>query len=114
MKRTSEQTIEMQQAALARARSTTSLGNWMTVINGFIEKGIAKEDITPGGNVLTYNAWQALGRQVRKGEHGVQVMTWIPVTKKAEAAGEDDSTFRRPKSATVFHESQTDQILTKQ
>ena len=39
-------------------------------------------DILPRENVFTYHAWRALGRQVRRGEHGVKVTTWIPTERK--------------------------------
>jgi antirestriction protein ArdC len=71
--------------------------------------------------VFTYNAWRALGRQVRRGEHGVKVVTFV-ATDRREAPADDESTDgeskaakrkgggRRPWTATVFHLSQTDPI----
>jgi hypothetical protein len=32
--------------------------------------------------VFTYHAWRALGRQVRRGEHGVKVVTFVTVADK--------------------------------
>jgi hypothetical protein len=71
--------------------------------------------------VFTYHAWRALGRQVRRGEHGVKVCTFVECDGKAGPTGEDcdgvideaprkRGKFRRPWTATVFHISQTDLI----
>ena len=102
---------ETVQAALVRAQSGQSLMNYQTIISGFIEKGIPPDQITPRENVLTYNAWLALGRQVRKGEHGVKVITFIPMSKIVHGeAGDKVESWRSPRSTTVFHISQTDAI----
>ena len=85
-------------------------------------KGVPEADILPRENVFTFWAWKALGRQVRKGEHGVRVTTWVESRKalrsdardqRSDAA--DDSTeastrsrFARP--VTVFHISQTEPV----
>jgi len=107
---------ELQQEALTRAATGHSLANWPTIIEGFIAKGIAETDIRPRENVFTYHAWRALGRQVRRGEHGVKVCTWITTKDKAEEAQTPDEAkqakrgSKRPWTATVFHFSQTDPI----
>ena len=69
----------MQTESLVRTRSGNSMSNYMQIIVGFMEKGIAEEDIKPRENVFTFNAWRALGRTVKKGENGVRVTTYIPV-----------------------------------
>jgi len=113
---------EMQQEALSRAIGGQSLTNWPAIIYGFIAKGIPEHEIKPRENVLTYRAWQALGRQVRRGEHGIKVVTFIPMerggaesaaTEPAEGDGKPEKRKRngsRPWTATVFHVSQTDPI----
>jgi hypothetical protein len=112
---------EMQQEALSRAATGQSLANWPTILAGFLAKGIPESDIRPRENVFTYHAWRALGRQVRRGEHGVKVVTYVTVQGKEDKDGVDtndlDGTdkpksggFRRPWMATVFHVSQTDPI----
>jgi hypothetical protein len=63
---------QMQQEALSRAASGSSLTNWPAIIHGFMAKGIPEADIRPRENIFTYHAWRALGRQVRRGEHGVK------------------------------------------
>jgi hypothetical protein len=115
---------EVQQEALARAASGQSLGNWPAIVAGFLAKGIPEADIRPRENVFTYHAWRALGRQVRRGEHGVKVVTFI-TTAAGDAPADDAASGaadagtgspakrrggRRPWTATVFHISQTDPI----
>jgi len=95
------------QEALQRARGGMSCINDAIVMNEFAARGIPLAEIDPRENVLTFWAWKALGRSVRKGEHGVQILTWIPVTR-VNAAGEREPDGVRPKNATVFHISQTD------
>jgi integrase len=57
------------------------------------------------------NAWKALGRSVRKGEHGVKVATFIECSGvgRDPASGEEKAvSYRRPWTTTVFHVSQTE------
>lgn len=91
--------------ALQNALSSDSTMNYEAIFLGFIEKGIAEDEIKPRENIFTYRAWHELGRQVRKGETGVKIVTYVPMTKKGE-----EGEFRRPKGTTVFHISQTDSI----
>ncbi|MFL5343014.1 MAG: ArdC-like ssDNA-binding domain-containing protein [Gemmataceae bacterium] len=115
MRQTREQ---VQQEALARAAGGQSLGNWPAIIAGFLAKGIPEADIRPRENVFTYHAWRALGRQVRRGEHGVKVVTFVtvgdaepaPAHATAASAEKRPTRGRRPWAATVFHVSQTDPI----
>ena len=48
--------------------------------------------------VAGYRTWQSLGRQVRKGEQGIQILA--PVTRRATVEDDDnsrtDATGRRP------------------
>ena len=124
MTRTSEERAAMQSEALSRAANGQSLSNWPAIIHGFMAKGIPEADIRPRENVFTYHAWRALGRQVRRGEHGVRVITFVSVAEKDSkedvdgvATNDVDGTnqprkgaYRRPWTATVFHISQTDPI----
>ena len=96
--------------ALARATTGQSLGNYPTIYRGFMEKGIPESEIKPRENVFTYNAWRELGRQVRRGEHGVKVLTFIDCEKKDKETGQVKESYRRPWTTTVFHISQTDAI----
>jgi hypothetical protein len=97
--------------ALSRAVNGLSLGNYPAIFAGFMAKGIPESEIKPRENVFTYQAWRALGRQVRRGEHGVKVVTFVEMAKESKETGEKQ-TFRRPWSTTVFHVSQTDPIET--
>ena len=97
--------------ALSNAQSGHSMANYHAIFAGFGEKGIPPDDIIPRVNVFTFHAWKALGRQVRKGEHGVKVCTYVPMDKKVVTAGvETIEHSRRPRMTTVFHVSQTDTV----
>jgi len=101
----------MQSAALDHARNGQALTNYPAIFAGFLAKGIPDVDIKPRENVLTFHAWKAMGRSVRKGEHGVKVVTFIPCSKTVRGPGGQDKeeTFRRPWTTTVFHISQTEE-----
>jgi antirestriction protein ArdC len=118
---TTERCEQIQQEALSRAATGQSLTNWPAILHGFMANGIPEQDILPRENVFTYHAWRALGRQVRRGEHGVKVVTFVTTKGKEDTDGvatnDLDGTdkpkrggFRRPWTATVFHVSQTDPI----
>ena len=100
---------ELNREALGRARRCSSLANCLAVVSEFKNRGIPESEIDPGQNVLTYRAWLGAGRQVRRGEKGVQVATRIPCTKTDEKTGKEES-YTRPWMATVFHVTQTDLI----
>jgi antirestriction protein ArdC len=110
---------QIQQEALTRAVSGQGLTNWPAILAGFTAMGITENEIKPRENIFTYHAWRALGRQVRRGEHGVKVVTFVATKGKedTDGAATNDGTdkpkrggFRRPWTATVFHVSQTDPI----
>jgi len=97
--------------ALERAQRGQSLANYPSIISGFVAKGIPAADIKPRENVFTYDAWVALGRRVRKGEHGVKVVTMFTSSREVTdpETGEVQVKFhRRPWSTTVFHITQTE------
>jgi antirestriction protein ArdC len=107
---------DMQQEALSRAVSGQSWTNYAAIYQGFVAKGIPENEILPRENVFTYHAWRALGRQVRRGEHGGKVTTFVRMDKKTgdvdPETGEEKrvSIGRRAWTAVVFHVSQTDAI----
>jgi len=103
---------EKRQTALHNATTSQSLTNYPTIYAEFAQKGIPEDQIMPRVNVFTFNAWRALGRTVKRGEHGVKVVTWINTTKtKENGKGETvEVTNRLPWSTTVFHVSQTKPI----
>src|ERR1700719_114657 len=80
--------------ALSRATSGMSVSNYPTIYGGFIQKGIPESEIKPRENVFTYNAWRALGRQVRRGEHGVRVLTFIDCQAEERETGQLKERFR--------------------
>ncbi len=102
----------IQTEALDRAQSGSSFSNYAAIFSGFAEKGISETEIQPRVNVFTFHAWKALGRCVRKGEHGVKVCTFVKMDKAVRGAdgGEKVESFSRPRMTTVFHVSQTDQV----
>lgn len=101
----------IQQQALANARNGQSFSNYAAILEGFKAKGIPEQDILPRENVFTFHAWKALGRQVRKGEHGIKVCTYVPMDKVTEDNGERKvECWKAPRMTTVFHVSQTDPI----
>ena len=71
--------------------------------------GLQKADAT---HVAGFRAWQRLGRQVKKGEHGIAIMAPVVYRKRTQQDGSDGdaehemiATF---KTAYVFDISQTD------
>lgn len=102
---------EVQALSLDRAKNGKSFANYPIIIAGFAALGIKEGDITPRRNVFTYQAWRALGRQVRKGQHGVKICTFIPVDIKDKDKTTGDVTIKtvnKARQTTVFHISQTD------
>ena len=102
---------ERQAEALSRALTGQSWSNFPAIIQGFKAHGIPEDQILPRENVFTYQAWKALGRQVRKGEHGVKVVTFIKRDKKTEDTETGEvklQTYSMPRTVSVFHISQTD------
>lgn len=104
----------IQQEALSKAVNGQTMSNYPAIFQGFMAKGIPESEIKPRENVFTFNAWRALGRTVRRGEHGVKVVTFIDCESKDtdKDTGEKKS-FRRPWTTTVFHVSQTEPLTYK-
>ena len=102
-------TARSREEALTRAISGQSLSNFPAIFQGFAAKGIPESEIKPRENVFTFDAWKALGRYVRKGEHGVKVVTFIEtVSRETDPDTGERKLIRRPWSTTVFHISQTE------
>jgi hypothetical protein len=106
---------ESPQEALARIQSMQFGRNDLLVITAFSEAGIPPEQVDPRHNVLTFNAWKALGRRVAKGAKSIGVTVWIPINGKKDepqAETDDDGEAKkkqgmRPKLTRLFHEWQT-------
>ena len=75
---------EIQAEALSRAKGGQSMTNYPAIYTGFMAKGIPEAEIKPRENVLTFQAWKAVGRCVRKGEHGVKVVTYVPMKNRGD------------------------------
>jgi|SRR5437879_279313 len=102
---------EARREALTRAISGQSFSNFPAIFQGFAAKGIPESEIKPRENVFTFDAWKALGRYVRKGEHGVKVVTFIDCKSKETAPDTGErKVIRRPWTTTVFHISQTEAL----
>src|ERR1700684_3185268 len=98
---------QSRQEALTRAVSGQSLTNFPAIFQGFAAKGIPESEIKPRENVFTYEAWKALGRQVRRGEHGVKITTFIESKgREIDKDTGERKMVRRPWTTTVFHVSQ--------
>lgn len=104
---------DVAEQALMNAIGQSSTANYAAIVDGFVQMGVALEEIKPRENIFTFNAWRALGRVVRKGQHGVRVVTVISCSKKDEHTG-DEVAVKRVRNTTVFHVSQTDAIETKE
>ena len=97
--------------SLKRAVSGQSYSNFPAIFRGFAAKGIPESEIKPRENVFTYDAWRALGRYVRKGEHGVKIVTIIDSpSKETDPDTGERKIIRRPWTTTVFHVSQTEPL----
>lgn len=101
------------QEALARVRTSPSMANYVQVFVYFMAEpyNLPFEEIDPKQNVLTYKAWRALGRHVRKGEHGCRVTVWGTSAKRENdpSTGEEREQVKRfCTTAVVFHKCQTE------
>lgn len=101
---------EKQQEALTRAVTNQGTMNLGLIYSGFVAKGIPEHEIKPRENVFTFNAWKALNRRIKAGEHGVKIYVFVPFeeTRTDPETGEVKvSRGSSPKTTTVFHISQT-------
>jgi len=102
---------QSQVESLKRAVYGQSLSNFPAIFQGFVAKRIPESEIKPRENVFTFDAWRALGRVVRRGEHGVKVVTFIErQSKEIDPDTGEPKVIRRPWTTTVFHVSQTDPL----
>jgi hypothetical protein len=102
---------EIQHEALTRAVTGQSLSNYPAIFQGFSAKGISEDQIKPRENVFSFQAWKALGRHVKRGEHGIKVATVRDFRKTVidrETGEKKEEVYSVPWTATVFHVSQTE------
>lgn len=110
--RQSSSTPETRASRSTQTRSLRPQSRELSIFVGFAAKGIPESEVRPRENVFTYQAWRALGRQVRRGEHGVKVVTFIETkSKEVDQDTGERKVIRRPWTTTVFHVSQTDAIV---
>ena len=72
--------LALEREALTNAVSGQSTMNYRAIVDGFVAMGIEIDDIRPRENIFTFHAWCGLGRCVRKGQHGVSICTFVPMT----------------------------------
>ena len=101
--------MSIAQEALQRAVQSPSMANYPAIFAGFMAKGIPEADIHPRENVFSFHAWKALGRSVKKGEHGVRITTVRKGERTDKETGEKVA-FSSPWFVTVFHVTQTRRI----
>ena len=97
--------------SLRRAVHGQSFSNFPAIFRGFAAKGIPESEIKPRENIFTFDAWKALGRVVRRGEHGVKIVTFIDTaSKETDSDTGERKVIRRPWTTTVFHVTQTEAL----
>lgn len=102
MKTATERAMHAQEA-LQRAQSSTSIANHHTVYAALAEAGLTG---VPGVDVLTFQAWRATNRMVRKGEKALCFL--VTVINGSKKTDDGDVSCRIPRRVAVFHVSQTD------
>lgn len=90
-------------AEQAKEFSTYSARNAAIVAMAFEQCGCSAYE-----DVFTFARWKAQGYQVRKGEHGVKISTYAPITRKDPETGADAVVGTRPWTSTVFCRCQVD------
>ena len=56
----------------------------------------------PYEDVFTFRRWQAQGFHVRKGEHGVKFLSFVPVDGRQSADGTEHEPYLMPRTLVVF------------
>lgn len=103
-RKTAEQRHAEQAEALERTEGFSQ--NDARVMEAFAEQGLS---VTPRLDVLTFKAWLALGRSVRKGEKATTVPIWLPVRDRSGdvKTDSDGRPEMRMAYAKLFHFHQT-------
>ena len=107
---------ERELEALASAKRAEPNGeNDVLCLLEFERRGLDTADVHtfgPQQNVFRFNAWRALGRTVKRGEHGVRLTVWGPIGKVEidPTTGEKKPRKCGPVTAYVFHVSQTAEL----
>lgn len=102
-----EERIAAAKAAFQKTQSVKVTSNDVAVIQLCADRGIDPETVIPRVTVLTYNAWAAFGRHVKRGETAIPLPVFEIGTRENKETGETES-FRFLKTSHVFHISQTE------
>jgi len=98
---------EKMTAENARTFEHQSRVHEMILANAAAERGCTCEAYK---DWFTYNRWQAQGFQVQKGEHGIKLTTYVPITKTDKETGERVVVGKRPRTTSVFCRCQVKKI----
>ena len=94
--------------------SSEKYAEWLRVCNKFHHYSInnqiliLKQTGGTGSQVAWYSKWQSLGRQVRKGEKGIWIISPMQFKQEGDAPDAEEKITTLFKTATVFDISQTD------
>ena len=94
--------------------SSENYTNWLKTMGKFHHYSLNNQILIlmqTGGtasHVAGYRKWQTLGRQVRKGEKGIWIISPMQFKKESPDPDKDDDIMTLFKAATVFDISQTD------
>ncbi len=84
-------------AAMARLHSYSAGNIWLALAQ--------RPDAT---RLAGFHTWRALGRHVRKGEHGIRILAPVTVRKADDTDDEETRTVLRWRTVVVFDVSQTE------
>ncbi len=85
-----------------------SITNEEKVTKEFLKRGIPEGQIKHKENIFTFKKWEFLGRMVRKGEHGVRIITLAP--HKPRRFSKSGKELLQPFVTSVFHVTQTEDL----
>ena len=88
--------------------SSENYKNWLRVCSKFHHYSLNNQILIlmqTGGtatHVAGYRKWQTLGRQVKKGSHGIWIIAPMPIKQASESPDGEDKTLTLFKASTVF------------
>ena len=88
--------------------SSDNYKNWLRVCSKFHHYSLNNQILIlmqTGGTatqVAGYRKWQTLGRQVKKGSHGIWIIAPMPIKQASESPDGEDKTLTLFKASTVF------------
>ena len=98
----------------ARHFETFSVANAAAVAASIAARGC---QCRPYEDVFTFARWRAQGRVVRRGEHGLRLVTYVTVLERvdqngetADGANDQPRGYRMPRPTFVFCRCQTDEL----